>query len=96
MSRRVEVKVVGRKAVVIAEGLMTEDIEALNGLFDEELIFKQNEECDTVVIRSTSLKSTAVHIAAELEDRGFPWKNPQYLGCKVHPTHLQQIASTGH
>lgn len=90
--KRVEVKVVDHRVVVEAKGLMSEDVEALNGLFGEAISFKPNEKDDVVEIRSTSPKYTAVQIAAELEDLGFPWENPQNLGCKVHPVQLKKIA----
>lgn len=87
------------KAIVEAKGLTFFDNEevmnVLNGRFEDTLLFSPNEG-DVIEIRSTSPSHTAVDIAAELEDMGFLWKNPQNLGvqtAKCSPRHLQYLKS---
>lgn len=75
-----------RSTVVMAKGLTTKDTESLNRMFGENLVFKPNQKEDAVEIRPTSSEDTAVHIAAELEDMGYLWKNSKNLGCRPTPS----------
>lgn len=75
-----------RSAFVMAKGLTTKDTKSLNKMFGEKLSFKPRKDKDAVEIRPTSSEDTAVHIAAELEDMGFLWKNSKSLGCRPIPS----------
>lgn len=76
----------GTAAIVMAKGLTAEDMESLNKMFGENLSFKPDKKEDTVEIRATSPGDNAVHIAAELEDMGYLWKNSKNLGCRPVPS----------
>lgn len=73
-------------AVVMAKGLTAKDTESLNKMFGENLVFKPNQKEDTVEIRPILPEDKAVHIAAEMEDMGFSWKNSRNLGCRPAPS----------
>lgn len=90
-ARSVEVK----KGVVAVKGLSQGDeflLMELNLKFEETLLFIPNQEEGVLEIRSTSPSYNAVRIAAELEDLGVPWNNPQDLGLQVHPVSIAKSA----
>lgn len=84
--RIIEVKSGNGMATVMAKGLTAEDMESLSKMFGENLSFKSDKKEGVVEIRAISQEDNAVHIAAELEDMGYLWKNSRNLGCRPAPS----------